>query len=333
MFAAALTKYVFLTLTTLHLLDIAVAYSPNFESYRELLDYLYTNGYIKSLTIKKAMGFVDRKFFVTGKPYEDSSQETVYGVRILAPHVEALVLGALESRLPIGAHVACILCHSGYLPSIMAIYVLNRGIVLGIEKDSSVTNFDYENIEKWIASSHIAKAYHFNRHSPFQFYTRSDPGEKVGPDSYSATFYNGDDKNTIDKLKQRLRKMGRLVYLTRTERGGQVLMVIDRLSNGSFHERMLAHVRSDKVKEEEGERGREDLGGERGEEDLGRERGEEVEGPLKEIEEAVTPTPVPPPFVDFDDVLLSSVQIKHIPDVKIILLLVCIAIISWIQLF
>nr|CAH8862764.1 unnamed protein product [Trichobilharzia regenti] len=223
------------------------------------------------------MSLVDRKFFVTEKPYEDSSQPTAYGVKILAPHVDALVLGALESRLQHSGHVSCILCHGGYLPSVMALYVTNTGIIVGIEKDGRVTNLNYNNIEKWIKSSEIAQKYRLFRHLPFKFYTRSNPGDEVLSIEFSATFYNGDDKNTIVKLKQRLKRGGRLVYLKSIGKEGQTLMVIDRRSNGSFYERLLARVRLDGKMEES----------------------------LEEMEETLTPQPVPPPFADFDDILIS----------------------------
>ncbi|VDQ10003.1 unnamed protein product [Trichobilharzia regenti] len=87
-----------------------------------------------------------------------------------------------------------------------------------------------------------------------------------------------------------MRTGGRLVYLKGTEKEGQTLMVIDRLSNGSFYQRILARVRLDK--DEVGEEEEESDGGNR-EEDSDDDK--EVEDPLKEIEEAVTPRPFPPP--------------------------------------
>ncbi|VDQ04493.1 unnamed protein product [Trichobilharzia regenti] len=88
-----------------------------------------------------------------------------------------------------------------------------------------------------------------------------------------------------------MKKTGRLVYLKGTEKEGQTLMVIDHLSNGSFYERILASVRLDKDEVEEAERGEESDGG-KGEGSGGE---KEVEGPLKEIEETLTPIPVRPP--------------------------------------
>ncbi|VDQ10255.1 unnamed protein product [Trichobilharzia regenti] len=82
------------------------------------------------------------------------------------------------------------------------LFVMKRGIVAGVETEKSLTDLNYANIEKWIQSSRIAKAFLFTKDAPYKLYTRSEESYEVPDGPYSATFYNGGDMETVNVVRR-----------------------------------------------------------------------------------------------------------------------------------
>nr|CAH8861695.1 unnamed protein product [Trichobilharzia regenti] len=114
--------------------------------------------------------------------------------------------------------------------------------------------------------------------------------------------HQGIDKSTIEALKKLLKVGGHFVHMRRTAEGDVELVKLIRLKGTEFYEVILARLPSDVPTKEE-----------------------------KPTEEEL---PTDYDILDFDELLLASIQIKHIPDIKVVLLLlVCTVTISFIRLF
>ncbi|CAH8861136.1 unnamed protein product [Trichobilharzia szidati] len=310
-------KYFFVTLTILHFLSAVVASSSDFKTQGELVDYLYRNGFIKSLAVKEAMTLVDRRIFVKNNPYEDSAQAVEYDATAAAPRVHARILEGLKDHMTEGANVSCVLCDSGYILACMSLFVTVRGEVIGVQMKYVLTVLNYNNFETWIQSTGSVKLLGYQKNKPFLLYSRDQTTDDVPGTNISAIYYHGDDQSTLDVLATRLRPGGRLIYEKSTGSGDPELMVVDKLYNGSLYKRSLTDMitESPKKEVEEGkkeEAEREESGG---------------------VEDLLPPSPALPGLPDRDELLIMSSQTKCIPDVKVLLLLVCIAVISCIILF
>nr|CAH8862740.1 unnamed protein product [Trichobilharzia regenti] len=313
-------KYFLVTLTILHLLDAVSASSPVFTSQGELVDYLSRKGYIKSLAVKEAMILVDRKIFVKNNPYQDSPQKVEEESTAAAPRVHARILEGLKDHMTVGANVSCVLCDSGYLLACMALFVTVRGAVIGVQMKYPLTVKNYDNFERWVEHTGSVKLLGYRRKVPFLLYTRDRTTDDVPGTNISAIYYHGNDENTLQVLEGRLRAGGRLIYEKTSGSGDPELMVVDKLQNGSLNKRTLTEVLKESAKKEE------EAEVEEGKEEEGEE--EELGG----LEDLFPPQPAPPGLPDRDELLLMSSQIKCIPDIKVLLLLVCIAVISCILL-
>nr|CAH8862772.1 unnamed protein product [Trichobilharzia regenti] len=263
MIAATFIKYIFVTANILYLLG-AFASSSDLKTHKELIDYLYKRGYIKSLSVKEKMGLVDRRFFVNSNPYEDSSQPGEHGAIVGAPHTHARILESLKDHMTDGAKVSCILCDTGYLLACMGLFVTVKGGVIGVQMDYALTLLNYDNLGTWSGSTAGLRQIGYKRDVPFLLYTRGSTTENVPGEGLSAIHYRGDDKNTIEVLGKRLKPGGRLIYERNTGRGDPELMVIDKLQNGSLSEKQLIDTTLEsgkKEEEEDKEREGEEFGG------------------------------------------------------------------------
>ncbi|CAH8861130.1 unnamed protein product [Trichobilharzia szidati] len=258
------------------------------------------------------MGLVDRLFFVPQNPYADSAQPGEHGVIVGAPHTHALILESLKDHMTEGAKVSCVLCDTGYVLACMGLFVTVKGDAIGVQTNFALTLVNYDNFGTWSGSTEKVKNLGFKRDVPFLLYTRGSTTENVPGQGLSAIYYRGDDKSTIEVLGKRLRTGGRMIYEKSTGRGPDPeLMVIDKLEDGSFSEKQLIDTTLESGKEEE-------------------------EGELEEsggVEDLFPPPLELPGLPDGYELSITSSQIKYIPDIKVLLLLVSVVIISCILLF
>nr|CAH8862744.1 unnamed protein product [Trichobilharzia regenti] len=320
MIAITFMKYFLVSLTILHLLGAVSASSPDFTTQGELVDYLSNEGFIKSLAVKEAMILVDRRFFVNHNPYKDSPQAVEHESTAAAPRVHARILEGLKDHMTEGSSVSCVLCDTGYLLACMALFVTVRGAVIGVQMKYPLTMLNYDKFERWIEHTGSVKLLGYQKDKPFLLYSRDQTTDDVPGTNISAIYYHGNDENTLRVLEGRLRAGGRLIYEKTSGSGDPELMVVDKLQNGSLNKRTLTEVLKESAKKEE------EAEVEEGKEEEGEE--EELGG----LDDLFPPQPAPPGLPDRDELLLISSQIKCIPDVKVLLLLVCIAVISCILL-
>lgn len=124
----------------LHAMSLSGSGSENDLSKQELLTrQLRREGLIKTPRVTSAFARVDRLAYCCdtqpeGSAYVDAPQPIGYGQTISAPHMHAMCLELLESRLQPGARVLDVGSGSGFLTAVMAQLVAPGGHVIGIEK-------------------------------------------------------------------------------------------------------------------------------------------------------------------------------------------------------
>lgn len=100
-----------------------------------LVDNLVRKQLLTSARAENAMRSVDRALFVprSGSPYQDAPQLLPCAATISAPHMHAMALQYLESRLVPGASALDVGAGSGYFAALMAVLVGSQGTVVGVE--------------------------------------------------------------------------------------------------------------------------------------------------------------------------------------------------------
>ncbi|CAH8860554.1 unnamed protein product [Trichobilharzia szidati] len=296
------TEAISVLFTILHLSSTVVNCASEFKSQNDLVDNLKKSGIVSSLDIERAMRDVDRKFFVSSGPYENRSHRISHGGMVSAPYVDAYVLEGLRQSLTVRAHVLCVGCTGGYLLACTGILVESKGSVTGIEAHEQLTRINVENVKNWMAKSDKADTLGLKFGAPFHFLTGSKPEDQVTGKEFDAIYLQGDDRRTVEVLKQLLKVGGHFVHMRRTGEGDVELVKLIRLKTTKFYETVLARIPLDVPTKEE-----------------------------KPTEEEFS---IDHYTLDFDELLLASIQIKHIPDIKVVLLLlVCTVTISFIRLF
>ncbi|CAH8860575.1 unnamed protein product [Trichobilharzia szidati] len=308
--AHTVIKYVFVTL--LCVLNSTITSATNFNSQGQLVGFLQRQGYIKSKAVINVMLDVDRKIFCQTRPYENQPQTIAEGVKISAPMVHGMVLEALTPRLEEGTRVLCVGCSSGYLIACLSLYLdRDTGSVTGVESKQEVTNLNKKNIREWIYTSEILRSLRIRTETHFHYLTYKNKLDEVLEGEFYVIYYNGADRSFIDVLKKHLGYSGRMIYRKGSEEGDQELYRIDHVKPNEFREELVARIPlvKPKVEKEDGK---------------GREEGKHVYEDF----------PIDHYADELDDILFTSIQIKHIPGIKVLLLLLlCTIIISFIRLY
>jgi protein-L-isoaspartate(D-aspartate) O-methyltransferase len=126
-----------------------------------LVDYLISDGVLKSENLIDAFRKIDRKDFVLVEekeiPYEDKALQIGYGQTISQPYVVAFMIELLD--LQNADKVLDIGSGSGYTTAIISNAIGRVGYVFGLEKIPALVEFGKENIKKYdIYNAFISKA-------------------------------------------------------------------------------------------------------------------------------------------------------------------------------
>lgn len=126
-----------------------------------LVDYLISNGVLKSETLVNAFRKIDRKDFILLEeqdvPYLDAALQIGYGQTISQPYVVAFMLELLDLEptnkvLDIGSG-------SGYTTALISQSIGKIGYVFGLEKIPALVEFGKQNLKKYeIYNAFISRA-------------------------------------------------------------------------------------------------------------------------------------------------------------------------------
>ena len=126
-----------------------------------LVDYLISNGVLKSETLINAFRKIDRKDFVLLEeqdiPYLDTALQIGYGQTISQPYVVAFMLELLD--LEPANKVLDIGSGSGYTTALISQSIGKIGYVFGLEKIPALVEFGKQNLKKYeIYNAFISRA-------------------------------------------------------------------------------------------------------------------------------------------------------------------------------
>jgi protein-L-isoaspartate(D-aspartate) O-methyltransferase len=103
------------------------------KTQKSLVKRLITEGVIKNMEVAHVMEQVDRKYYTSKYPYEDTPQPIGFGATISAPHMHAYALEYLYDKLKTAKYALDVGSGTGYLTAAMALITPSDCIVYGIE--------------------------------------------------------------------------------------------------------------------------------------------------------------------------------------------------------
>jgi len=128
-----------------------MAYKTRTENNENLVKGLRANGILKSPVVEEIMRKVDRGDYSSNKDeaYNDNPHSIGYGQTISAPHMHALCLEVLESKITKpDAKVLDVGSGSGYLSACFGRMIGEGGKVLAIDVVPELVNWATKNIKK-----------------------------------------------------------------------------------------------------------------------------------------------------------------------------------------
>ncbi|GAA5911448.1 uncharacterized protein JCM6883_005760 [Sporobolomyces salmoneus] len=214
----------------------------------ELVSNLTKNGLLKTPRVIQAFNQVDRKYYVSTAPYQDSPQRIGYGATISAPHMHVHAVENLEPLLQPGAHVLDIGSGSGYLLSVFHKLVSSGGgTVLGIDHLPGLVAQGIENVSKDPTTrSHLS-----TNETPLPPGSISNiladgregaPASYVPPRGFSAIHVGAASPDFPQKLIDQLAKPGRMFVPVGPDWGVQHIWQIDKDENGHVEKKRLFGV-------------------------------------------------------------------------------------------
>ena len=182
--------------------------------------------------VEKAMREVDRKYFCSNLPYEDSPQPIGHNVTISAPHMHATCLELLKDFLTPGSKCLDVGSGSGYFTACMAIMVQPKGKVYGIEYIDEIATLGIQNLKK---------SNHFSQDGTITIKTGDGwiGWEEMGP--FSAIHVGAAASNIPKKLIEQLSSPGRLIIPVGVS--SQYLLQVDKDEKGQIFTKNIFPVR------------------------------------------------------------------------------------------
>ncbi|CAH8860473.1 unnamed protein product [Trichobilharzia szidati] len=268
------------------------------ETFLKIVDKMQEDGYFTSNRVRDALKFTDPWFFVKDDPYAMREHNIGYGAKMGAPTTNARVLEALQAYLKIGSHALDIETSGGYLAACMSLMVSSKGTIVATSSVKQLTELSESNVERWLNNSGMPI---LGGKNAGIFFTTGDPLTLVKVhNSYAAIYLRTIDQRTIDYYKPLLSVGGRMAA-THTYADGKIkLVAVDRQETGLFKQTVLVDE--------------------------------------KHPDKVITPFPpsipsdLEPGLFDPDYIGYTSIQVRHIPD-KSVSLLLCITIILLMSFF
>lgn len=210
-----------------------VGKKPVERRHKNLIKTLKIDGNIKSKQVETAMLAVDRVHFCQNHPYDNEAKSIGHGATISAPHMHAIILELLRSRLTKNAKVLDIGSGSGYLSVCMATMLGSGGKVIGIDHVSSLIERSKEQVKQ-----------HFSylNGSRIQFITTDGQKGYATESPYDVINIGGAIDEVPQSIIDQLKPNGRIVVPLLYNRG-QKLVTIDKLSNGQVKAKEHMKVR------------------------------------------------------------------------------------------
>ncbi|UYV69819.1 PCMT1 [Cordylochernes scorpioides] len=117
------------------------------SSNQDMVEALRRRGIVRCSRVDAALRSVDRRFYCPSRSYEDAEQPLGIGdTTVPAPRTVALELEMLSEVCFPGARVLDIACGSGYVTSLLAGLVGDRGLVVGLDSDHVLVEHAARNI-------------------------------------------------------------------------------------------------------------------------------------------------------------------------------------------
>ncbi|KAI9144342.1 L-isoaspartyl protein carboxyl methyltransferase [Paraphysoderma sedebokerense] len=213
-----------------------MAWTCSGKSNVELITKLKNAGIITSGRVEAAMQAVDRKHYVppSGKPYQDSPQSLGYSATISAPHMHAYALELLQDHLEPGMKALDVGSGSGYLTSLMAHMVGEKGKVVGIEHIDELVQMSIKNVHddmpELLDSGRVRLVLGDGR----QGYPAEAP--------YNAIHVGAAAPKIPDALVNQLAIPGRMVIPVGPNFGDQTLFQVDKGKDGKIKKTPLMGV-------------------------------------------------------------------------------------------
>ncbi|RHZ82745.1 hypothetical protein Glove_104g44 [Diversispora epigaea] len=203
------------------------------DSNEGLVNKLKEAKIIESERVEKAMKRIDRKNYVSFKPYADSPQTIGYGATISAPHMHAHALENLENFLKPGMKALDVGSGSGYLTACMAEMVDKEGKVIGIEHIRQLVDLAKLNVQKDRPEFLESKRVEFIEGDGRKGYPEEAP--------YDCIHVGAAAEKTPQELINQLKTPGRL-FIPVGGNGFQTINQYDKDSSGKVTKKSLMGV-------------------------------------------------------------------------------------------
>lgn len=191
-----------------------------------LIEKLIEENVIFSNKVIKVLLAVDRGYFSSLNPYEDSPKSIGYNATISAPHMHGYVLEYLKDHLVQGCSALDIGSGSGYLTLCMAEMMDYQGKVIGIDHIPELVGQSIRNInlcKPGTFQSRVIEIIEADGRTGYQKYA-----------PYKAIHVGAASENVPKALIDQLADGGRMVIPIGAQRRSQKILIIDKSLQGQI---------------------------------------------------------------------------------------------------